>query len=152
MKVTTEKNPDLDLNFTNQDIPVLVLSMFRETSIKITLDYCSDIVRRPAELRYTAEVESTDVPPKHRDEIDPTKDNYKVVETYQDLYSDDQRFLRFLMSNFESLDDHWTESLETFDIVPTEEVTPVKKVKTTSGIRQGCRQREGLPVRQSTTL
>ncbi len=59
---------------------------------KITLDYRSDIVRRPAELRYTAEVESTDVPPKHRDEIDPTKDNYKVVETYQDLYSDDQDF------------------------------------------------------------
>ena len=59
---------------------------------KVTLDYRSDIVRRPAELRYTAEVESTDSPPKARDEIDPTIDNYKVVETFQDLYSDDQDF------------------------------------------------------------
>lgn len=59
---------------------------------KVTLDYRSDIVRRPAELRYSAEVESTRRPPKHRDEIDPTKDGYKVVETYQDLYSDDQDF------------------------------------------------------------
>ena len=59
---------------------------------KITLDYRSDIVRRPAELRYSAEVESTDSPPVSRDEIDPTTDNYKVVEQYQDLLSDDQDF------------------------------------------------------------
>ena len=59
---------------------------------KITLDYRSDIVRRPAELRYSAEVESTDSPPVQRDEINPTTDNYKVVEQYQDLLSDDQDF------------------------------------------------------------
>ncbi len=59
---------------------------------KITLDYRSDIVRRPAELRYSAEVESTDSPPVPRDEIDPTTDNYKVIEQYQDLLSDDQDF------------------------------------------------------------
>ena len=59
---------------------------------KITLDYRSDIVRRPAELRYSAEVESTDSPPVQRDKIDPTTDNYKVVEQYQDLLSDDQDF------------------------------------------------------------
>ena len=59
---------------------------------KITLDYRTDIVKRPAEVRYTAEVASTDDPPKPRDEIDPARDNYKVVETYQDLFNDDQDF------------------------------------------------------------
>jgi hypothetical protein len=59
---------------------------------KVTLDYRSDIVKRPAELRYTAEVESTRRPPKARDAIDPTKNDYKVVETYQDVYSEDQDF------------------------------------------------------------
>jgi len=59
---------------------------------KITLDYRSDVVRRPAELRYSAEVESTDDPLVSRDEINPTTDNYKVVEQYQDLLSDDQDF------------------------------------------------------------
>ena len=59
---------------------------------KVTLDYRSDIVKRPAELRYTAEVESTRRPPKPRDAIDPTKNEYKVVDTYQDVYSDDQDF------------------------------------------------------------
>jgi len=59
---------------------------------KVTLDYRTDIVRRPAELRYTAEVESTDSPPKARNKIDPTKDAYKVVEEYQDLLADDQSF------------------------------------------------------------
>ena len=59
---------------------------------KVTLDYRSDIVRRPAELRYSAEVESTAKPPKPRDEIDPTKDAYRVVEQYTDLLSDDQDF------------------------------------------------------------
>ena len=59
---------------------------------KITLDYRSDIVKRPAELRYGAEVQSTRRPPKPRNQIDPTKDEYKVVENYQDIYSDDQDF------------------------------------------------------------
>ena len=55
---------------------------------KIVLDYRSDIVRRPAEVRYTAEVESTSTPPVPRDEIDPITDPYKVNETYEDLDSD----------------------------------------------------------------
>jgi hypothetical protein len=59
---------------------------------KVILDYRTDIVRRPAELRYTAEVASTDVPPKQRDEVDPAKDGYKIVEQYQDLLADDQDF------------------------------------------------------------
>ena len=59
---------------------------------KVTLDYRTDIVRRNAELRYAAEVQSTDTPPIPRDEIDPTTDPYKVVETYEDIYSQDNEF------------------------------------------------------------
>ena len=59
---------------------------------KITLDYRTDIVKRPAEVRYTPELKSTEKPPKPRDEIDPARDNYKVVETYQDLFNDDNSF------------------------------------------------------------
>ena len=50
------------------------------------------MVRRPAELRYSAEVESTAVPPVPRDQIDPKKDDYKVVETFEDMYSTDNEF------------------------------------------------------------
>lgn len=61
---------------------------------KITLDYRTDIKRRPAELRYQAEVESTEEPPVPRDEIVPAEDgsNYKVVETYEDIYASDNGF------------------------------------------------------------
>lgn len=61
---------------------------------KVTLDYRTDTIKRPAELRYTAEVESTEDPPVDRDDIVPAEDgsNYKVVETYEDIYSDDQGF------------------------------------------------------------
>ena len=60
---------------------------------KIVLDYRSDIVKRPAEMRYSAEIESTDEPPIPRDEIDPSMgDTYKVVETFEDIYSTDNDF------------------------------------------------------------
>ena len=60
---------------------------------KVTLDYRTDIVKRNTELRYTAEAESTLVPPVPRDEIDPLKpDTYKVVETYEDLFGNDQSY------------------------------------------------------------
>ena len=59
---------------------------------KVKLDYRTDIKTRPAELRYSAEVQSTDTPTIPRDEIDPTTDNYKVVESYEDVYSDDNSF------------------------------------------------------------
>ena len=55
---------------------------------KIVLDYRADIVKRPAEIRYTAEVESTETPPIPRDEINPVTDPYRVKETYEDLDSD----------------------------------------------------------------
>ena len=59
---------------------------------RVTLDYRTDIKKRNAELRYTAEVQSTATPPVPRDEIDPTTDAYKVVETYEDMYSEDNTF------------------------------------------------------------
>ena len=39
---------------------------------KIQVDFRSDIIRRPAELRYSQEVMSTEEPPKPRDEINPS--------------------------------------------------------------------------------
>ena len=59
---------------------------------KVTLDYRSDIIKRPAELRYTAEVQSTDDPLVPRDEIDPTTDNYTVIEQFEDVFSTDSQF------------------------------------------------------------
>ena len=60
---------------------------------KITLDYRSDVVKRNAELRYTAEAESTLVPPVPREDIDPLKpETYKVVETYEDVFGTDQGY------------------------------------------------------------
>jgi len=63
---------------------------------KVTIDYRSDIVKRPAELRYSAEVVSTETPPIPRDEIDPLEtDTYKIVDTYQDILGDDNSFFGF---------------------------------------------------------
>ena len=59
---------------------------------KVTLDYRTDIVRRPAELRYSAEVQSTDEPPIPRDDINPNTDAYTVVETFEDIYGNDNSF------------------------------------------------------------
>ena len=59
---------------------------------KVTLDYRTDTVRRPAELRYSSEVASTATPPIPRDDIDPKVDDYKVVETYEDVFSTDNEF------------------------------------------------------------
>ena len=59
---------------------------------KVTLDYRSDIVRRPAELRYSAEVESTKKPPVPRDQIKPNEGEYKVVETFEDVFGTDQDY------------------------------------------------------------
>lgn len=79
------------LNFTVKTYLFGPISAQRDIR-KVQLDYRSDVAQRPAELRYTAEVQSTDEPPIPRDEIDPTTDNYKVVETYEDIYSDDNNF------------------------------------------------------------
>ena len=55
---------------------------------KVVLDYRADIVKRPAQVRYTAEIESTETPPVPRDQVNPATDPYKVNETYEDLDSD----------------------------------------------------------------
>ena len=60
---------------------------------KVVLDYRTDVVQRPAELRYSAEVASTLTPPVPRDKIDPLKpETYKVVETYEDIFGNDQGY------------------------------------------------------------
>ena len=59
---------------------------------KAIVNYRTDIANRNTELRYTAEVKSTDEPPVPRDEINPETDNWEVEETYEDIHSDDQFF------------------------------------------------------------
>ena len=60
---------------------------------KVTLDYRTDVVKRGTELRYSAEVQSTLTPPVKREEVDPKKpETYKVVETYEDIFGNDQGY------------------------------------------------------------
>lgn len=63
---------------------------------KAIVNYRTDIANRNTELRYTAEVQSTDVPPIPRDEIDPNTDNWTVKETREDVHSDDDEFFGLL--------------------------------------------------------
>jgi len=60
---------------------------------KVTLDYRTEMKKRATELRYSAEVESTLVPPVARDKVDPLEPTtYKVVETYEDIFGNDQGY------------------------------------------------------------
>jgi len=60
---------------------------------KIVLDYRTDVIKRQTELRYTAEAESTLTPPVPRDKIDPMEPTtYKVVETYEDIFGNDNSY------------------------------------------------------------
>lgn len=59
---------------------------------KAIVNYRTDIANRNTELRYTAEVVSTDEPPIPRDQINPETDSWGVEETYEDIHSDDQFF------------------------------------------------------------
>jgi hypothetical protein len=89
---TTRRTLIWTLNFTVKTYLFGPVSANKDIR-KVTLDYRSDIVRRPAELRYSAEAKSTKRPPVPREDIDPTAEGtYKVVETFDDLYSDDQSF------------------------------------------------------------
>ena len=89
---TTRRTLIWTLNFTVKTYLFGPVSAQRDIR-KVTLDYRSDIVKRPAEMRYTAEAKSTLEPPRPRDNIDPSKpDTYKVVETYEDLYAGDQDY------------------------------------------------------------
>ncbi len=64
---------------------------------KIVIDYRTDIVKRSADMRYSAEAESTLVPPVPTADIDPLKpETYKVVEKYEDLYGEDQSYFGLL--------------------------------------------------------
>jgi len=89
---TTRRTLIWTLNFTVKTYLFGPVSAARDIR-KVTLDYRSDIVRRPAEMRYSAEAESTLTPPVPRDEIDPSKKGtYKVVETYEDVFGSDNDF------------------------------------------------------------
>ena len=89
---TTRRTLVWTLNFTVKTYLFGPVSASKDIR-KVTLDYRSDIVRRPAELRYSAEVASTKRPPASREDIDSSKEGtYKVVETFDELYSDDQSF------------------------------------------------------------
>ena len=58
----------------------------------VKLDYRSDIKRRAAEIRYSATVESTEEPPKPKEEINPDTDPYEIVETREDVHASDSDF------------------------------------------------------------
>ena len=89
---TTRRTLIWTLNFTVKTYLFGPVSANKDIR-KVTLDYRSDIVRRPAELRYSAEVASTKRPPVPREDVDPSQEGtYKVVETFEELYSDDQSF------------------------------------------------------------
>ena len=89
---TTRRTLVWTLNFTVKTYLFGPVSASKDIR-KVTLDYRSDIVRRPAELRYSAEVASTKRPPVPREDIDSSKEGtYKVIETFDELYSDDQSF------------------------------------------------------------
>ena len=80
------------LNFTLKTYLFGPVSAQRDIR-KVTIDYRSDIVKRPAEMRYSAEAKSTLEPPLPREEIDPSQEgSYTVVETFEDFYSGDQGY------------------------------------------------------------
>ncbi len=89
---TTRRTLIWTLNFTVKTYLFGPVSAQRDIR-KVVIDYRSDIVNRPAELRYSAEPTSTKTPPVPRDAIDSTdKTSYKVVETFEDIYAGDQEF------------------------------------------------------------
>ncbi len=61
---------------------------------KVTIDYRTDIdAKRSTEVRYSAQPVSTEEPPVPRNEIDPIQtDTYKIVESYSDIFGDDNAF------------------------------------------------------------
>ena len=86
---TTRRTLIWTLNFTVKTYLFGPVSAQRDIR-KVVLDYRSDIVNRPAELRYSAEAASTTTPPLPRDQIDPTdKGSYKVVENFEAVFAGD---------------------------------------------------------------
>jgi hypothetical protein len=85
----TKKGPTIwTLNFTVKTYLFGPIDIQKDIR-RVIVDYGTKAVSRPAELRYSAEVQSTSEPPIPRNEIDPNADPYKVVETYEDIYATD---------------------------------------------------------------
>ena len=88
---TTRRTLIWTLNFTVKTYLFGPLDLQKDIR-KVKIDYRSDLVRRPAEMRYTAEATSLEEPPVPRDEIQPANEAWTYVETFQDIYSDDNDF------------------------------------------------------------
>ena len=89
---TTRRTLIWTLNFTVKTYLFGAVDAQRDIR-KITLDYRTDVKKRQTDLRYTAEVESTLTPPVPRDKVDPLEPTtYKVVETYEDMFGNDQDY------------------------------------------------------------
>ena len=88
---TTRRTLIWTLNFTVKTYLFGPLDLQKDIR-KVKIDYRSDMVRRPAEMRYTAEAASLEEPPVPRDEIQPANEAWTYVETFQDIYSDDNDF------------------------------------------------------------
>ena len=65
----------------------------------VKVDYRSDIKRRNAEIRYSATVQSTEEPPKPKEEINPDTDPYEIMKTLEDVHTSDSDF--FLDSDYD---------------------------------------------------
>ena len=145
------------LNFTVKTYLFGPISAQRDIR-KVQLDYRTDIKTRPAELRYSAEVASTDEPPIPRDDIDPATDNYKVVETYEDIYSPTTTSSDWIMAAFDELNDAFDikpKEEETLDITPVES-NPLKKRESKKPViptnkQKTARKTISMPVVNSTT-
>jgi hypothetical protein len=88
---TTRRTLIWTLNFTVKTYLFGPVNLQKDIR-KVTIDYRSDIVKRPAEMRYTAEVQSDDEPPIPRDEINPNVDKWSVLEEVQDIIASDNDF------------------------------------------------------------
>lgn len=59
---------------------------------KVKVNYRSDIIKRPTELRYSAEVVSTKTPPVSSTEVNPRENEYNVKDKYEDIFSEDNNY------------------------------------------------------------
>lgn len=101
---TTRRTLIWTLNFTVKTYLFGPLDLQKDIR-KVKIDYRSDIVRRPAEIRYSAEVKSLEEPPVPRDEVNPANEAWTYVETFQDIYSDDNAFFGMVQNEGQNIMD-----------------------------------------------
>lgn len=101
---TTRRTLIWTLNFTVKTYLFGPLDLHKDIR-KVKIDYRSDMVRRPAEMRYSAEVKSLEDPPVARDEVNPANEAWTYVETFQDIYSDDNAFFGMVQNEAQNIMD-----------------------------------------------